>query len=103
MSIKLNAGNTHPIHLVQHEIALTAPVGATVRWSYPGYISIVLSDNTEIAFGEDQERDGGYGWNDYAPDGTNRYLGSFDDLKDIKAIVAKLWEQTAHLIENKGE
>ena len=99
----VSIGNTHPIHLVQHEIALTAPIGATVQWSYPGYVSIVLSDGTEIAFGESLESDSGYGWNDYDPDGTNRYADSFDDLKDIKEIVKKLWEQTAHIIENKGE
>ena len=99
----ISTGNTHPIHLIQHEIALTAPAGAKVSWCYPGYISIVLSDGTEIAFGESLESESGYGWNDYAHDGTNRYLESFEDLKDIKAIVNKLWEQTAHIIENKGE
>lgn len=99
----LVSGNKYPIHLVQHEITLTAPIGATVRWSYPGYVSIVLSNGTEIAFGESLERDSGYSWNDYDREGNNRYADSFDDLKDIKAIVAKLWAQTAHLIENKGE
>jgi hypothetical protein len=99
----LVSGNTYPIHLVQHEIALTAPAGVEVRWSYPGYVSIVLSDRTEIAFGESLERDSGYSWNDYDSEGNNRHADSFDDLKDIKAIVAKLWEQTAHIIENKGD
>jgi hypothetical protein len=109
MSIKVkdfdgvSIGNTHPIHLVQREIALTAPAGVKVNWEYPGYVSIVLSDGTEIAFGESLERDSGYSWNDFDREGTNRHADSFDDFKDIKAIVAKLWEQTAHIIENKGE
>jgi hypothetical protein len=99
----VSTGNTHPIHLIQHEITLTAPAGVTVNWQFPGYISIVLSNGTEIAFGESLESDSGYSWNDYDSEGTNRHADSFDDLKDIKAIVAKLWEQTAHIIENKGE
>jgi hypothetical protein len=109
MSIKvtdfdgISTGNTHPIHLIQLEISLTAPAGVAVNWQYPGYVSIVLSNGTEIAFGESLERDSGYSWNDFDREGTNRHANSFDDLKDIKAIVDKLWEQTAPLLENKGE
>jgi hypothetical protein len=99
----VSTGNTHPIHLIQHEITLTAPAGVKVNWQYPGYISIVLSNGTEIAFGESLETDSGYSWNDFDSEGTNRHADSFNDLKDIKAIVDKLWEQTAHIIENKGE
>jgi hypothetical protein len=99
----ISTGNTYPIHLIQHEIALTAPAGVKVNWEYPGYISIVLSNGTEIAFGESLESDSGYSWNDFDSEGTNRHANSFNDLKDIKAIVDKLWEQTAHIIENKGE
>ena len=76
----------------------TAPKGSKVEWLFPGYISIVLENGTEIAFGESLETDTGYSWNDYDVNGTNNYAGSFDDLGDINAIVDKLWEQTAHLI-----
>jgi hypothetical protein len=109
MSIKvtefdgISVGNTFPIHLIQHEITLTAPVGAKVNWEYPGYISIVLSNGTEIAFGESLESDSGYSWNSYDVEGNSDYCDSFDDLKDIKAIVSKLWAQSAPLLENKGD
>jgi hypothetical protein len=109
MSIKvtefdgISTGNTFPIHLIQHEITLTAPVGAKVNWEYPGYISIVLSNGTEIAFGESLESDSGYSWNSYDVEGNSDYCDSFDDLKDIKAIVSKLWAQSAPLLENKGD
>lgn len=109
MSIKvtefdgMSTGNTHPIHLIQHEITLTAPVGAKVEWQYPGYISIVLESGIEIAFGESLESDSGYSWNSYDQEGTSDYCDSVDDLKDIKAIVSKLWAQSAPLLENKGE
>ena len=99
----VNTGNMHPIHLVQYEITRTAPAGVKVNWSYPGYISIVLSDGTEIAFGESLESESGYSWNSFDVEGNSEHLDSFDDLKDIKAIADKLWEQTAHLIKNKGE
>lgn len=109
MSIKVtdfdgvSAGNTHPIHLIQHEIALTAPAGVAVNWQYPGYVSIVLSNGTEIAFGESLESDSGYSWNDFDSEGNNRFADSFEDLKDIKAIVAKLWAQVAPVLEDKGD
>jgi hypothetical protein len=95
--------NIHPIHLIQHEITLTAPTGAKVEWQYPGYISIVLESGIEIAFGESLESDSGYSWNSYDLEGNSDYCDSFDDLKDIKAIVNKLWAQSAPLLENKGE
>ena len=102
MTIRLNdfdeaasVGNTHPIHLVLNEIKLTAPAGAKVNWEYPGYISIVLSNGVEIAFGESLESDTGYSWNNFDIDGTNTHANSFDDLNDIDLIVNKLWEQTS--------
>jgi hypothetical protein len=105
MNIKLsefddvtNSGNTHPIHLVMHEIKLTAPTGAKVNWEYPGYISIVLSNGTEIAFGESLESESGYSWNSYDLEGTSDYCNSFDDLKDIDLIVSTLWDQTKEII-----
>jgi hypothetical protein len=99
----ISTGNTYPIHLIQHEITLTAPAGVAINWQYPGYISIVLNNGTEIAFGESLERDSGYSWNSYDVEGTSDYCNSFDDLKDIKAIVSKLWEQCSPLLKNKGE
>jgi hypothetical protein len=99
----VESANTFGILGILDKVKATAPVGAKVEWQYPGYISIVLSDGTEIAFGESLSDDTGYTWNDYAADGTNRYADSFPDLADVDLIVAKLWEQTAHLLEIKGE
>lgn len=97
------SANKLPIHLVEHAVKVTAPAGVKVEWQYPGYISIALSDGTEIAFGESLSDETGYTWNDYAADGTNRYADYIPDLGDVDLIVAKLWEQTAHLLEIKGE
>jgi len=99
----LVSGNKYPIHIVQHEITLTAPVGSEVSWRYPGYISIVLSDGIEIAFGESLEKDSGYSWNSYDLEGTSDYCDTFEDLKDIKAIASKLWEQVSPLLKKEGE
>ena len=99
----LVSGNTYPIHLVQHELTLTAPVGSAVRWTYPGYVSIVLESGTEIAFGESLEKDSGYSWNSYDLEGASDYCDTFEDLKDIKKIVSKLWEQVAPLLKKEGE
>jgi hypothetical protein len=79
--MQLNQGNTHPIHLVMHQIKLTAPVGSKVAWEYPGYISILLSNGIEISFG-----------------GTNGLADSIEDLKDIDLIVSTLWEQAKTLL-----
>ena len=109
MSIKLGefddieSVNVWGIREIMNKIEETAPAGATVSWCYPGYISIILSNGTEIAFGESLESDSGYSWNSYDVEGNSDYCNSFDDLKDIKAIADKLWEQTAPLLENKGE
>jgi len=104
MAIKLTAfdsgksGNTFDINQVMKEIAETAPEGVKVNWEFPGYISIILTNGREIAFGESLESKSGYSWNCYELDGTNDACDSFDDLKEISAIVAKLWEQTAPLV-----
>lgn len=90
--------NTFGIKDIMQEIAETAPEGVKVNWEHPGYISIILTNGREIAFGESLETESGYSWNCYELDGTNDAIGSFDDLKEISAIVAKLWEQTAHLV-----
>lgn len=95
------SGNTHPIHLVMHEIKLSSPADSKVNWEFPGYVSIVLSNGKEIAFGESLEADSGYSWNCYEIDGTNNVIGSFDDLKDIKEIANELWRQISPL--TKGE
>lgn len=95
--------NTLPIKLIENKIKDTAPAGAKVEWQYPGYISIVLTNGTEIAFGESLADDTGYTWNDFTADGTNRYADYIPDLNDVDLIVNKLWEQTAHLLETKGE
>jgi hypothetical protein len=107
MSIKLGdfddveSANTYGIKDITEQVKLSAPNGAKVEWQYPGYVSIVLSNGTEIAFGESLESDTGYSWNDFDLEGNNRHAGSFDDLKDIDLIVKQLWHQTAHL--TKGE
>ena len=106
MSIKLGefddvfSRNTFGIQDIREEITNTAPTGSKVAWEYPGYISIVLENGVEIAFGESLESETGYSWNDYQLDGTNTIADSFPDLQDIKLIVAKLWEQTHSLHSN---
>ena len=95
--------NSLPIKIIEDKIIETAPDGARVAFTFPGYVSIVLSNGTEIAFGESLSDESGYTWNDYSPDGTNRYADYIPDLKDVDLIVSKLWVQTAHLLENKGE
>jgi hypothetical protein len=94
----VKSGNTFGINDVMKEIAETAPEGVKVHWEFPGYISIILTNGREIAFGDSLATDSGYSWNCYELDGTNGPCDSFDDLKEISAIVAKLWEQTAHLV-----
>jgi hypothetical protein len=89
--------NTIDIQEIMEKIKQTAPKGARIEWQFPGYISIVLSNGTEIAFGESLEKDTGYSWNDFDLEGTNKNADSFEDLKDIDLIVNKLWEQTAPL------
>lgn len=104
MTIKLGefddveSANTWGIKDIMQEIAETAPEGVKVNWEFPGYISIILTNGREIAFGESLESKSGYSWNCYELDGTNDACDSFDDLKEISAIVAKLWEQTAPLV-----
>lgn len=94
--------NTFGIKEILEQVKQTAPIGAKVSWSFPGYVSIILSNGTEIAFGESLEKETGYSWNDFDPQGNNTIADSFDDLKDIEAIVDRLWEQTAPLTkENK--
>ena len=95
-------GNKQPIHLVTHAIKLSAPIGAKVEWQFPGYVSIVLSNGAEIAFGESLESETGYSWNDYDPSGTNTCAGSFDDLGEIDLIVKELWNQISHLTKENN-
>lgn len=96
---RIESGNTHPIHLVMREIKTSAPQGVKVEWQFPGYISIVLNDGTEIAFGESLESKSGYSWNSFDSEGTSDYCDSFDDLKDINSIVERLWDQAKPLLE----
>ena len=109
MTIRMNefdelvSTHANPIHLVMNQIKLTAPNDSKVTWEYPGYISIVLSNGTEIAFGESLENDGQYSWNSYDVEGNSDYCGSFDDLKELDLIAKELWNQTKALLENKGE
>lgn len=93
----VKSGNTVDIQEIMERIIETAPNGARVAWTYPGYISIVLESGTEIAFGESLESDTGYSWNDYDSQGNNTYADSFNDLKRVELIVSKLWEQTTNL------
>jgi hypothetical protein len=108
MTIKLNdfddakSGNRCAIKEVEDAIDATAPVGAKVNWEYPGYISIVLSNGVEIAFGESLESESGYSWNDFDREGTNTAAGSFDDPGNVAAIVKEFWRQVKPLLE-KGE
>jgi hypothetical protein len=99
----IESANTFGILGILDKVKVTAPVGAKVEWQYPGYISIVLPNGTEIAFGESLEKDSGYSWNDYDREGYNRNADYIPDLKDVDLIVSKLWEQTAHILKIKGE
>jgi hypothetical protein len=94
----VKSGNTVDIQEIMERVIETAPKGARVAYTYPGYISIVLESGTEIAFGESLENETGYSWNDYDLEGYNTHADTFEDLKSIELIVSKLWEQTAHLI-----
>jgi hypothetical protein len=94
--------NTYPIELVMHKIKDTAPAGAKVAWQYPGYVSIVLENGREIAFGESLESDSGYSWNCYELDGTNNLCGAFEDLKDTGLIVSTLWAQAKTLLPKEA-
>jgi hypothetical protein len=89
--------NTWGIKDIMEKIKETAPQGAKVSWTFPGYVSINLSNGIEIAFGESLESETGYSWNDFDSEGYNHNANSFEDLKNIDAIVKKLWEQTAHI------
>jgi cell division septal protein FtsQ len=89
--------NTIDIQEITEKIKQTAPKGARVEYQFPGYVSIVLSNDTEIAFGDSLEKESGYSWNNYDKEGASNYADSFEDLADIEAIVKKLWEQTAPL------
>ena len=94
----VESANTFGILDIMQKIQETAPIGSKVNWSFPGYVSIVLDNGTEIAFGESLESDTGYSWNDFDVQGNNTNADSFEDLADIDLIVSKLWEQTANLI-----
>jgi hypothetical protein len=108
MTIKLGefddveSANTFAILDIMESIKESAPSGAKVNWEFPGYVSIVLSNGTEIAFGESLESDTGYSWNDFNREGTNNYAGSFDDLADIDLIVKELWRQVAPVLEERA-
>jgi hypothetical protein len=93
--------NKQDIHKVQQLIESTAPQGARIAWEYPGYISIVLSNGREIAFGNSLDDSTGYSWNSYEVDGTNKYGDSFQELDTVEEIVNKLWAQIAHLLSNE--
>jgi hypothetical protein len=98
----VESGNTFGILDIMEKIKETAPEGARVAWTFPGYVSIVLSNDTEIAFGDSLEKDSGYSWNDFDSEGNNHNADSFEDLADIEAIVNKLWEQTAQLTKENN-
>lgn len=106
MSIRLEefddieSSNMFGIQDIMQHVKETAPEGARVAWEFPGYVSIVLSNGREIAFGESLEKESGYSWNCYELDGTNDLCGAFDDLKDIEEITKELWRQAAPLLES---
>ena len=94
--------NQYPIELVMHKIKDTAPAGAKIEWQYPGYVSIVLENGREIAFGESLSSDTGYTWNTYELDGTNGLADSIEDLKDTGLIVSTLWAQAKTLLPKEA-
>lgn len=94
---------TWGIQEVMNKIKETAPQGAKVSWEYPGYISIVLENGVEIAFGESLESDGAYSWNTYDLEGNSDFCDSFADPKDIDTIAATLWVQTAPVLKKENK
>ena len=96
------SSNTCNIHDVMKAIINTAPQGVKVAYTYPGYISIMLPNDCEIAFGDSLERDSGYSWNTYDAEGNSDYCDAFDDLGDVDAIANKLWAQAAPVLEKAG-
>jgi hypothetical protein len=95
--------NKLPIHLIQHKISVTAPAGVKVAWEYPGYISILLTNGTEIAFGDSLEKESGYSWNNFNVEGNNTHADSFDDLGDVDLIVNELWKQIGTLMNEEAK
>lgn len=96
------SGNTCNIHDVMQAIINTAPQGVKVNYEFPGYISIVLPNDYEIAFGDSLEKDSGYSWNTYDAEGTSDYCDAFDDLGNTDLIANKLWAQAAPVLEKAG-
>lgn len=96
------SGNACDIHDVMKAIINTAPQGAKVAYTFPGYVSIVLPNGWEIAFGDSLEKDNGYSWNTYDAEGNSDYCDAFDDLGDTDSIANKLWQQAAPVLEKAG-
>jgi hypothetical protein len=90
--------NTIKIEDITAKIRETAPEGVSVTWEFPGYVSVLLPNKTEICFGESLESDTGYTWNDFDAEGSNFYCGGFEDLGNLDAIVAEFWNQTAEVL-----
>jgi hypothetical protein len=70
----VESGNTFGILDIMERIKETAPEGARVTWAFPGYVSIVLESDVEIAFGESLEKESGYSWNDSDREGITATL-----------------------------
>jgi arabinogalactan endo-1,4-beta-galactosidase len=96
------SGNACDIHDVMQTIINTAPQGAKVAYTFPGYVSIVLPNGWEIAFGDSLEKDSGYSWNTFDTEGNSDYADAFDDLGDTDSIANKLWQQAAPVLEKAG-
>jgi hypothetical protein len=96
------SGNTCNIHDVMKAIINTAPQGVKVNYEFPGYVSIVLPNDYEIAFGDSLEKANGYSWNTYDAEGYSDYCDAFDDLGDTDSIANKLWQQAAPVLEKAG-
>ncbi len=93
--------NKLPIDVIQENIKITAPAGVKVSWQYPGYISILLTNGQEIAFGDSLEKESGYSWNNFNVEGNNTHADSFDDLGSAELIVNKLWQQIDTLMNGE--
>lgn len=68
----------------------TAPAGAEISWEYPGYINIILGDDT-LALGEHLSEDTGYNWNNE----EGNKAGEIASLEDATEIANTFWIQVS--------
>jgi len=90
----MNTKNIVDIQDVLKVVKETAPKDASVTFDeIAGNIAIILSNGTEVLFGNSLDNEIGYTWSDCDIEGYNRNIGAFDDLGEAEAIVKEFWGQ----------